>query len=407
MIQKLIYRLFFRRHFWRHASFSEVAELYASRSMTMFALRFVAVFISVYLFQLGYSLTVIALFWTVFYGLKALWAYPAALILASQGPKHGLLYANVLFAFGMLALFNIEHYGFGMLIIWCVIHSFAGTLNNLCYMVDFSKVKHSDHAGKELGYMSIIEKIAAGLSPVIGGVLASVFSPLAAIFLSATLFLLSAVPLMQTKEPIKTHQKLRFHGYPWRLTRSNYIAQAAVGVDIFASASAWSLFIAMIVFANDGQEIYAKIGALASFTVLVALVSSFAYGRLIDRQAGGQLLSFAVLANSLTHILRPSVNSVFGVIGNNIANEATTTGYNMAFTRGIFDTADRSGFRVTYLFLLEIAANSGAALAALYLALLSMISIDNQLIFALYFVPVGFFTLLIMTPGFKLYRNTR
>ena len=66
MIQALIHRWLLRRHFWRHATFSEIAELYASRLMTMFALRFVMVFASVYLYKLDYDLIFIALFWAVF-----------------------------------------------------------------------------------------------------------------------------------------------------------------------------------------------------------------------------------------------------------------------------------------------------------------------------------------------------
>ena len=98
MLQSIIHRLFKRRHFWRHATFSEVAELYASRLMTMFALRFVLVFVSVYLYKLDYDLQTIALFWAGYFFLKALFAWPAARIAAHYGPKHGLLMANILFA---------------------------------------------------------------------------------------------------------------------------------------------------------------------------------------------------------------------------------------------------------------------------------------------------------------------
>ena len=62
MLQQIIHRILIRRHFWRHATFSEIAELYTSRLMTMFALRFVLGFVSVYLYRIGYSLGFIVLF---------------------------------------------------------------------------------------------------------------------------------------------------------------------------------------------------------------------------------------------------------------------------------------------------------------------------------------------------------
>lgn len=405
MIQRIIHRLLIRRHFWRHATFSEIAELYMSRSMTMFALRFVMMFASVYLLQIGYDVISVVLFWAGFYTLKALFAWPAALIVARRGPKHGLLYASILFAFGMMLLFSVEQFGPGMLVAWCVVHAFAGTLNNLCYLVDFSKVKHAEHAGKELGYMNIVEKVASGLSPLIGGFIASLFGPVWAILTAASLFLASSIPLLQSAEPTVLHQKLRFQGFPWRLTRRSFVAHIGQGVDIFISATAWSIFLALVIFAGNGDEIYAKIGALASLTLVVGLASAYIFGRLIDAREGGLLLMFAGIINALTHILRPAVTSVTGVIGTNIANESATTGYMMAYNRGVFDTADRSGFRISYLFLMEVCGNLGAAVAAFFFAgtIAALHDIDGA--FTLFFVCAGLATLLIITPGFVLYRK--
>ena len=56
MIQKFFHSLLVRRHFWRHASLSEVAELYVSRMLRMAALNIAGVFMSIYLYQLGYSI---------------------------------------------------------------------------------------------------------------------------------------------------------------------------------------------------------------------------------------------------------------------------------------------------------------------------------------------------------------
>ena len=150
MIQQLIHRFLKRRHFWRYASFGEVAELYASRMMTMFAFRFVMAFGSVYLYKLGYAVTEIALFWALYYGVKTVTAAPIALLIARIGPKHGLLVANLLFAVGLACLMVAPVFGLLAILAWCFIQGFAGTLNNVCYLTDFSKVKHANHAVKKL-----------------------------------------------------------------------------------------------------------------------------------------------------------------------------------------------------------------------------------------------------------------
>ena len=69
MVKSFLHKLLLRRHFWRYATFSEVAELYTSRVLRLAAVHIVGGFMSVYLYQLGYSVTFIALAWGCFYAL--------------------------------------------------------------------------------------------------------------------------------------------------------------------------------------------------------------------------------------------------------------------------------------------------------------------------------------------------
>ena len=213
MLQRIIHRILARRHFWRYSTFDEVAELYASRMLRVFALRFVTTFSSIFLLNEGYSLLFLCFFWTVFYGLKVIMSWPAAKIAAYFGPKHGTLYSNIAAAVGVIFLALVPSLGLPALLTWCVIQGFSATLYDLCYLIDFSKIKHTEHAGKEIGFMNIIEKIATGLSPVAGGVIATMWSPIAAMILSAVMFLLSAWPLLLTKEPVHTRQKISLTGF--------------------------------------------------------------------------------------------------------------------------------------------------------------------------------------------------
>lgn len=404
MIQQFIHRLLKRRHFWRYVSFGEIAELYASRLMTMFALKFVMAFASVYLYKLGYAVTEIALFWALYYGIKAISVTPVALIEARIGPKHGVLTANILFAIGLCFLLLADNYGAAAIFAWCITHGFAGTLNNVCYMTDFSKVKHSNHAGKEIGFMNIVEKIAAGISPVVGGVIASLFGPSWAILLSIFLFAVSAVPLFRTAEPVKTHQKITLRGFPWRRAWRSIRGSGALGVDIVATNMGWVLFMSVAIFANDGDELYAKIGALTSISLVIALAASYVFGRLIDRKQGLLLLKSSALVNSALHLLRPTVSTPTGIILTNAVNEAAYTGYSLAFIRGEFDLADTPGYRIAYLSLMEIGASLGATIAALMIALCASIYGEVGGL-AVFYVFAAFATLFIAASRFPLYKR--
>jgi MFS family permease len=406
MLNTLIHRFLKRRHFWRHASFSEVAELYASRMMRLFALRLVSTFTSVYLYQEGFSLLFIALYWASFYALKVVFSWPAAQLIARFGPKHATLLSNIISAVAMLALPFVTHpvYGTAALAIWVILQACSGAMNDLAYMVDFSKVKDTVHAGKELGYMNIVEKVATGSSPIIGGFIALWYGAESIMFLAAVFFLMSAIPLMLTAEPTKLQQGLNFTRFPWRRTWRSYVAEAAVGFDVFATGIAWSLFLILVVFVSGTDKVYAEIGIVTSVTLLVALLASYSFGRLIDHRRGGELLRFATRLNSVIHVTRVFVSTPIGVVLTNAINEVATAGYNMPFMRGMFDLADRTNKRIEYLFIIEMVVNFGAMLGALTLAAILLV-FEGTLAIQTLFVITAVVTLLIATPRFALYRK--
>lgn len=78
MLDRIISRIFRGRHYWRTVSFDEVAELYASRLITVFAINTINLFAAVYLYKLGYSLVFIALFYALFYAVRTPFSLVAA-----------------------------------------------------------------------------------------------------------------------------------------------------------------------------------------------------------------------------------------------------------------------------------------------------------------------------------------
>lgn len=404
MIQKLIHRLLLRRHFWRYATFGEVAEIYASRTMRIFALRMVTVFTSIYLLQQGFPVYFIAFFFAAFYGYKALFAWPSARIIAAFGPKHATLFSNILAAISMVMLPFVPQYGVWAVAAWGVLQASSACLYDLAYLVDFSKVKNSEHAGKEIAFMAILEQIATGISPLVGGFLAFVAGPQVVMVVAAILFLLAALPLFRTAEPVRIHQKLEFRGFPWRTTWRSLVAETGVGFDVFTTGTAWTLFMAIIIFSVDSNEVYAQIGLLASVSILAVMFASYSYGKLIDRRRGGDLLRIGVITNSLTHLTRVFVSTPVSVLLTNIINDTATTGYAMAFTRGMFDTADNTGRRIMYLFFIELLVNLGAVIGALILGTLFLM-FSAEISLKMFFIIATVYTLLIATPRFALYRK--
>lgn len=404
MIHQIVHHFLQRRHFWRHATFSEVAEIYTSRMLRMLAINIASAFVSIYLYQNGYSVGFIAVYWTFFYLWKVIIALPAAAYTARFGPKHGTLLANLLYIPSMVIYALVPEWGIPALLVAGILQGTSSAMYNICYMIDFSKVKSVEHAGKEIAYMNIVEKMTTGLSPFLGGVLAYFAGPQSTMVVAAILFAFAAVPLFRTGEPLEVGQKLSFRGFPWGLVWRSLVAQSATGFDSVASGTVWSLLVAVSILGIHNNAIYAQMGALLSVVLIVALTASYIYGQLIDRRRGGELLRVAVVGDSLVHLMRPFVTSPIIVAGVNAANETATTGYMMAFTRGLFDTADLSGHRVAYIGCVEMVFNAGSVAACLvFLGLVTLLG-DISGMRAVFFVTAAA-VLLIATPKFRLYQR--
>lgn len=406
MVRKFFHNLLVRRHFWRYATFSEVAELYVSRMLRMAALYMAGSFMSIYLYQLGYSIAVIGFFWAAFFIFKAIIALPLARFIGWVGPKHAILASNLLYIPAMVAFALLSEWGVWLLFVSLIFQAVSATMYSMAYLIDFSKVKSVEHAGKEIAYMNIFEKITTGLSPLIGGFIAWLFGPQVVIIIAAILFALAAGPLFRTGEQVRVKQKLTFKGFPWQLIRGHALAQFSNGFDVFTSGTVWTLYVAVVILGltATSNDVYAITGILVSVVFIVAIIASYTYGKIIDKRRGGELMKASAVANSLTHLVRPFVVSPVTVAGLNAANELATTGYTLPYTRAVFDNADISGARVTYLGIVEVLSNFGAGIGALILALVATVSTEAFALKSLFFVTAAV-VLLVLTARFPLYKK--
>lgn len=403
MIKKLFHALLLRRRFWRYATMSEVAEIYMSRMLRIAALHMMSAFIVIYLYQNGFSVAQIAFVWALLYGFKAVIGLPLATVVAWIGPKHATFVSNILYIPAMVFFALLPEYGAWILIPALVFQAVSTVLYTISHSVNFSKVKSLKSAGREIAIMNIVEKVTAGLSPMIGGFIALLWGPQAVIVISAVLFLFAAMPLMRTGEQVKTRRVLQFRGFPWRLFFRQVGAHFAFGFEAPAAGVAWSLFVAIyIIGVGEGNEVYAVTGMLLSVVFVVALIFSYVYGRLVDRKQGWLLYKIGIITSALTHTIRPFVTTTIAIAGLNAAREATNTAFMLPYTRATFDSADVSGARSTYLGFVEVTANIAASISIAILGVLALVATGPESFYTYFFVVAGAI-LLALTARFPLY----
>lgn len=404
MIKTFLNNILQRRHFWRDATFSEVADLYASRTLRVAAINIGTGFTSVFLYKAHYNLVFIMGFWAIIYLGKALLAPFAGLMVAKIGTAHGTLFSNLLYIPAMIALGFMPGLGISAIIVFAICMGISGTLYEICYFVEFSRVKNPMHAGKEIGYMNILEKITITISPIIGGFIALFFGLQVTMWVASILFAFSAIPLFKKTNKSETRQKFTIRGFPWRMAISSIFARSSEGFDVVASSIVWGLFVTIFIFPKSGDDIYVIIGILSSVTVLVAIVTSILYGKIIDKNKGGTLLKIGVGSNSLVHLSRIFVSTPAGAVGVNVVNETATTAQNMAFLRGMFDISDISGHRIMYLVGIDLMNSVGAMIACIAFILCD-IGIGGIGGFRIFFVIAAVVILGVGTARFPIYRR--
>jgi hypothetical protein len=276
-------------------------------------------------------------------------------------------------------------------------YTVANGLFFLAYNTDFSKIKDSKNGGKELGWLYIFERSGFALGPVVGGLIASLISPEATILVAIIVMISSLVPLFLTKEPVKTHQKIKFKGFSPMKYKADFISLSAFNIENVATAVMWPLLAGVFIFTEDT---YAKLGALIGVSMVVSIFSARMFGKFIDNRKGGYLLKYGVLLNAVTHAIRPFITTGAGVAAVSIINEPTTLSYRMPLVKGFYDAADtHEGYRIVYLTWMEMVTAFAKSFYC-FVLFFACFYFDSLIVLRISFIPVAIISLGILLQKF-------
>lgn len=389
--------MLWRRHFWRNAGFDELSELYVSSMLRTVALTLMMVFVPYFLYQNGYSIAHIFATYGSFFATRVFADLAAGHLVARFGPKHTMIVSCLLqiYTAGLFLIVpEVKIPGWVIGIPW----GMAASCYFVSYHVEFSKIKHTVHAGKELGYMHIMEKIGAIAGPLIGGLTAAAFGSRYIFIFAAAVLIVSLWPLFLSAEPVKTHQKLNYKDFPVHKVLSDIRAYCALGVENTLCINVWPLYLG--IFALSG-EVYAQLGILSSAAVLASLYSAYAIGKFIDVRNGRKLLRFSAWANAATYAVRPFVTGLMPALAVNVLNDTITTGYRMPFLKGMYAAADDlPGYRIVYISSMESIASVAKATVWFMLAILAL-GLTTYATLVLCFVIAAVASVLITSERFK------
>ena len=330
---------------------SEFQQFYISIALHDLAGSLVSVFILVYLYQLGFSLPVIALYGIVHNATRLLVALPVARLVNCFGLKHILAVSyGLLFIFSVMVIL-LPHVDVPIYII-AAIEGLTLTTFFIPYHTGVSRLADSGHVAASVGLIYRLSWIAGAVGVLVGGWVSQLFGVQYALAASALIIAVSLVPLLMSPEPIKRDQNLDLRQIPWRTIGRDLLSFAGMSLHYIILGRIWPFFLGVFVFTGAA---YANLGVITALEVALVSVVSAYFAKLIDNGGGRRLLRVATAANFAGHIGRAFISLPLVAYVFNFLVRPPDVGATLAYQDGAMHRGQEiSRHRVLYITLTEI-----------------------------------------------------
>ena len=172
----------------------EIKLFYASCSVFTFASSMVSIFVPLYLFEKGYSLSSIILFFILVQFSRLIFLPISAWLSSTIGAKKIISLSFVVSIAFYLILDKIDYLSNGFYLS-ALIYGMIHALFYLPFLVHLSKMSPNDNRGKILGKFNIYLAVVGALGPILGGIIISNYG-FSAVFAVVIIFIIPAVLLL-------------------------------------------------------------------------------------------------------------------------------------------------------------------------------------------------------------------
>ncbi len=338
-------RIFFHYLFNR-----ELNELYVSIAIRSFALSLIGLFVPIYLYKIGFSLSYIALFYLILFGVFTLFAFPTAKLCSKIGIKHTMLISIPLTIAGYLLLNLVPTYGW---LFWlvpilfgiCVITFWLG------FHIDFSRFSQRKFRTEQIGVQNILCSIVAAMGPILGALIIIFFGFTVLFITGSALLFVSIIPLFLSKELFPSHN-FSFKRFNKQIKISEGLSFMGAAIEQSVASYLWPLFLFIIL------DSFLDIGIIFTITLFLSLISTVYISKVSDKKSKKPVLKLGVALNSFGWIIRLFFRSVVFITGITFFYGVSATMMGLPFAAITYDNTNKRN-RLEYLTFREICFGLG------------------------------------------------
>lgn len=377
-------------HFW---GTRELNALYLTLGLAHFGVGLVSIFVPIYLWELGFSLSKILLFFFLEALYFAIVGFFGISFITKLKPKMMMFLGILLLIISIHGLGLIPSYQwlFYLLPAAMALHAL---LFNGGYHLDFAIAAQKDHIGEEVGVRNMVTSLFALAAPFIGGIFIATKGFEFTFYVSIAILFVSVAPLFFFPEKNPVHEvskesMLRYldnkHVRPLNISAVGYAAEFSI------SSIMWPLFLFIIV-----QDIK-QFGGIISMGLFVMALINFLLGYLADKGMRRKILKYStgiLSAVWLSRALFPFAVTPLTAI-NHIIGKMIHQGVLVAWTSQYYKIAQTVAEPVAFIFSRELLYHlSRVALFAVLIIFAAVFSAST--VFIVSFVFAAGFSLLFL-----------
>lgn len=335
----------------------EVDSLYFFNAMGQFAQGLISVFIPIYLFNLGFPIWQIILFYflrSAYYLTLGTSLLPVMKVLSDKILMVLSIPPLVLFFMGL-------NYINGLSALFFILPALAA-INMLFmfipYHLDFTVASDDGHIGSEVGARFVINAIVKFATPFLGGLIIGMFGFDYVYILASAILILSIIPLFSfPKRNVSSNLTVK---KVWRKIKADNlfsynISSMAYGAEKMALTIIWPLFLFIIV---GGIE---ELGGIVSAGFIIGALISFFLGKRLDdnKGSGDRITKWSTTTLSIVWFLKSFITTTIPAVASHIIDNISRNMLLISWKTKFYKIAEQDGdtglFIVSQEFIYHIA----------------------------------------------------
>lgn len=253
----------------------ELNELYISVAIRAFAFALINVFIPIYLFELGFSLKMILVFFAGYSLVRAAAKIPAVKFGARFGFKHMILFSVPLTLIAFLLFYALPGHPW---LLWLIVfvYGIATSFYWVGYHFDFATSSNHKNRGMQVGFAKVAQIFGAAIAPFIGGVVLTFFGFHMLFIIGAVLLFCSAIPLFFSAD---SHEQVDVHFSHILHEQLSWESLSFVGFGIERGVLLFIWPIVLFSILGDVEQV----GFVASLSLIASVVTTIFVGKFVNR----------------------------------------------------------------------------------------------------------------------------